>query len=381
MVYLTSNYDPWVVAASILVASFASYVTLDLAKRVRTKDRGVALSWWIGGSIAMGTGIWSMHFVGMLAFSLPIALGYTKFLTFLSWIAAVAVSAIALAVASSGSLSVRRLAAGSLAMGAGICCMHYIGMAALDMTPGIVWSKTLVAASAGIAVTASAAALLIFFWLRKVSSRRGLIYQATAALVMGLAISGMHYTGMAAASFPDGTVCLSANALGGQSLGTLVVLASVTLLAMTLFTSILDARMQSKTTQLAGSLEMTNAQLQAANDELHKRAFIDPLTGVANRLLFEDRLRHAVSRIARAEERIGGRDQEKLAVLFIDLDGFKPVNDSFGHAAGDSVLKEAALRLLSVARDSDTVARVGGDEFVLLMEDVVSLADCVTLAR
>ena len=381
MVYLTSNYDPWVVAASILVASFASYVTLDLAKRVRTKDRGVALSWWIGGSIAMGTGIWSMHFVGMLAFSLPIALGYTKFLTFLSWIAAVAVSAIALAVASSGSLSVRRLAAGSLAMGAGICCMHYIGMAALDMAPGIVWSKTLVAASAGIAVTASAAALLIFFWLRKVSSRRGLIYQATAALVMGLAISGMHYTGMAAASFPDGTVCLSANALGGQSLGTLVVLASVTLLAMTLFTSILDARMQSKTTQLAGSLEMTNAQLQAANDELHKRAFIDPLTGVGNRLLFEDRLRHAVSRIARAEERISGRDQEKLAVLFIDLDGFKPVNDSFGHAAGDSVLKEAALRLLSVARDSDTVARVGGDEFVLLMEDVVSLADCVTLAR
>jgi len=381
MAYLTSNYDPWVVAASILVASFASYVTLDLAKRVRTKDRGVALSWWIGGSIAMGTGIWSMHFVGMLAFSLPIALGYTKFLTFLSWIAAVAVSAIALAVASSGSLSVRRLAAGSLAMGAGICCMHYIGMAALDMAPGIVWSKTLVAASAGIAVTASAAALLIFFWLRKVSSRRGLIYQATAALVMGLAISGMHYTGMAAASFPDGTVCLSANALGGQSLGTLVVLASVTLLAMTLFTSILDARMQSKTTQLAGSLEMTNAQLQAANDELHKRAFIDPLTGVGNRLLFEDRLRHAVSRIARAEERISGRDQEKLAVLFIDLDGFKPVNDSFGHAAGDSVLKEAALRLLSVARDSDTVARVGGDEFVLLMEDVVSLADCVTLAR
>ena len=139
--------------------------------------------------------------------------------------------------------------------------------------------------------------------------------------------------------------------------------------------------MQSKTTQLAGSLEMTNAQLLAANDELHKRALIDPLTGLANRLLFEDRLMHAVARIARTEERIGGRDPEKLAVLFIDLDGFKPVNDSFGHAAGDSVLKEAALRLLSVARDSDTVARVGGDEFVLLMEDVVSLADCVTLAR
>src|SRR5437879_3179466 len=157
----------------------------------------------------MGTGIWSMHFVGMLAFSLPIALGYTKLLTFLSWVAAVFVSAIALAIASLGSLSIKRLAAGSLAMGAGICCMHYIGMTALDMAPAIVWSKTLVAASAGIAVTASAAALLIFFWLRKVSSRRGLIYQATAALVMGVAISGMHYTAMVAVSFPYGTVCLS----------------------------------------------------------------------------------------------------------------------------------------------------------------------------
>ena len=68
MAFLTPRYDPTVVAASLLIASFASYVALDLAKRVRTPDRAVALSWWIGGSIAMGTGIWSMHFVGMLAY-------------------------------------------------------------------------------------------------------------------------------------------------------------------------------------------------------------------------------------------------------------------------------------------------------------------------
>lgn len=87
-------------AASFFIASFASYVALDLAKRVRTGDRGIAIAWWIGGSLAMGTGIWCMHFVGMLAFTLPIALGYTVALTVLSWCAAVAVSAIALWVAS-----------------------------------------------------------------------------------------------------------------------------------------------------------------------------------------------------------------------------------------------------------------------------------------
>src|SRR5882724_10713777 len=381
MAYLTPLYDPWVVAASVLIASFASYVALDLAKRVRTADRGVALRWWIAGSIAMGTGIWAMHFVGMLAFSLPIALGYTKLLTFVSWVAAVTVSMIALWVASRGSLTLPRLAGGSLAMGVGICSMHYIGMAALDMAPGIVWDTRLIAASAGIAVGASAAALLIFYWLREVGKWRGLVYQVAAAIVMGLAISGMHYTGMAAANFPYGAVCLSANALSGATLGTLVVLASVTMLGLTLFTSILDARMQGRSTRLASSLQVANLQLQTANEELQRRAFLDPLTGLPNGILFEDRLMHAVARNERAAERVAPRNPHKLAVLFIDLDGFKPVNDSFGHAVGDTLLQETALRLRREARDSDTVARVGSDDFLLLMEGVAGVPDCVTLAQ
>ncbi|HSI57838.1 MAG TPA: PAS domain S-box protein [Ideonella sp.] len=266
MPYLTPRYDPWVVAASVLIASFASYVALDLAKRVRTADRSVALSWWVGGSIAMGTGIWAMHFVGMLAFTLPIALGYTKPLTFVSWVAAVVVSMVALWVASRGSFTLPRLAGGSLAMGAGICGMHYIGMAAMDMAPGIVWDASLVAASAGIAVGASAAALLIFYWLREVGEWRGLVYQAAAAIVMGLAICGMHYTGMAAASFPDGTVCLSADALSGTTLGTLVVLATVTLLSLTLFTSIVHARMQASSARLEHSEGRIRSILAHASD-------------------------------------------------------------------------------------------------------------------
>ncbi|HSV53875.1 MAG TPA: EAL domain-containing protein [Burkholderiaceae bacterium] len=380
MSYLTPQYDVWGVLASIVIACLASYVTLDLARRVRTPERGVALGWWIGGSLVMGTGIWSMHFVGMLAFSLPLALGYTELLTFLSWVAAVVVSAIALGLAS-GAITPWRIAFGSVAMGAGICAMHYTGMAALDMLPGIVWNWALVGASVFIAVAASAAALTIFFLLRAVDDRHSLLYQAMAAVVMGAAISGMHYTGMAAANFPEGTVCRSANSLGGQGLGGMVALACGVILVLTLVMSILDTRMRGKAQWLASSLQMANAELLSANNELRKRAFLDPLTNLPNRLLFEDRLAHALSRGERAEERIGGRKSEKLAVMFIDLDGFKPVNDSFGHAAGDVVLKETAARLLREARDSDTVARVGGDEFLLLMEDAGSTADCVTLAR
>ena len=101
MVYLTSAYNTWVVIASVLIAAFASYVALDLAKRVRGGQRSAALTWWGCGSLVMGTGIWSMHFVGMLAYSLPIALGYTKLLSAVSWLAGVGVSAIALAIAGS----------------------------------------------------------------------------------------------------------------------------------------------------------------------------------------------------------------------------------------------------------------------------------------
>jgi NO-binding membrane sensor protein with MHYT domain len=149
--FMDASYDPWVVAASFFIAAFASYVTLDLAKRERSDDRFGTLAWWFGGSIVMGTGIWSMHFIGMLAYTLPIQLGYQELLTFLSWVAAVSVSGVALWIAGSESLTLKRLFSGSSAMATGICAMHYTGMAAIDLAPGIVWDGWLVAASAAVA--------------------------------------------------------------------------------------------------------------------------------------------------------------------------------------------------------------------------------------
>ncbi len=376
--FLASHHDLWIVLASIVIATLASYVALDLSLRVRTSSGEVSVIWWTAGSMIMGTGIWAMHFVGMMGFSLAIELGFTGLLTFISWAAAVAASGIALRVASRADYSPASILLGSLSMGAGICAMHYIGMAALDMAPGIVWDFGIVALSAAIAVAASAAALLIFRFLVVVHSDRRAARQALAALVMGAAICGMHYTGMAAAQFPVGSVCLSANALSGTGLTAIVVVASCMLLLGTIFASILEVRLQIVARQLSRSLQESNAQLQTANDELLKRAFSDPLTGLPNRLRFEDRLRDALHRIAHAPP---GRGDRQLAVLFVDLDGFKPINDTFGHAAGDLILKATAQRLARETREGDTVARVGGDEFLLLLEDLKELDECVLVVN
>nr|WP_255662560.1 bifunctional diguanylate cyclase/phosphodiesterase [Acidovorax sp. D4N7] len=356
------SHDPGVVAASFAIALFASYVTLDLARQLRHSTRQVALAWWAAGSLVMGTGVWSMHFLGMQAFALPIPVGFDSRLTLLSWLVAVSASGMALRLASRQRVGRRHLAFGAGVMGLGISAMHYIGMGAMRMAPGIVWNQALVALSVLISLLASATALCLFNAFREAGRAHRHLLQGAAALVMAVAIFGMHYTGMAAAHFATGSVSLSAGELSGPGMTALVLMATLLLLVSTLFTSVLDARLQSTARRLAQSLQESNARLQAANDELQKRALSDALTGLPNRLHFEDRLREALQR------HHGAGPQTQLAVLFVDLDGFKPINDSFGHAAGDLILCRAAERLLHEVPSPATVARVGGDEFLVLLE-------------
>src|SRR5438067_3737568 len=273
---LTGYYETPLVLISILVAIVASYSALSLAGRV-TESRGrAALAWTLGGGVAMGSGIWAMHFVGMLAFRLPIPLAFDPRVTMFSLLLAIAASMLALSQVSRFHLGRTRLAVSAVMMGGGINAMHYTGMAAMRMSPGIVYDPWLFALSVAIAIGASALALWIAFRLRN-NTPQVWLPRLGAAVVMGVAIVGMHYTGMAAASFPLGSVCMAAReGVQHDGLATLVVIATLGVLGLALLASLFDARLEANARILAMS-EATAAEREslltrerAARDEAER---------------------------------------------------------------------------------------------------------------
>jgi signal transduction histidine kinase/NO-binding membrane sensor protein with MHYT domain len=249
---MQATYNPTLVALSILIATIASFVALDLAGRVTAARATLRRAWLAGGSLAMGIGIWSMHFVGMLAFGLhaggrDVPMAYDIPLLALSVVVAIAASWVALIVVSRKELPWPALLVGGLAMGGAIAGMHYIGMASLRMSAHLTYSRPLVVASIAVAVAASFTALTLAFRFRSDESPSGHRRRAIAATVMGAAIAGMHYTAMAAARFDLPTLDLrvhSDHVIATSGLAAAVVASTLTILALALTGAMIDRRLR-----------------------------------------------------------------------------------------------------------------------------------------
>jgi len=236
---MNGSYDYGLVTLSVVLAMFASYAALDLAGRV-TCARGWARALWLScGAAAMGLGIWSMHYVGMLAFLMPIPVFYHVPTVLLSLLAAIAASAVALFVVSRPEMNVWQGIAGSVVMGGGIAAMHYIGMAAMRCSAVVVYDRRIVALSIGLAIVTSLAALQIAFRLRNEmqASRRKVI----GAIVLGSAIPLLHYTGMWAATFhasgiaADLTYAIRVSQVGAIAIGAISLFVLATAIASSIF--------------------------------------------------------------------------------------------------------------------------------------------------
>src|SRR6202790_4715651 len=300
-VNLIGSYNYALVALSVLIAMFASYAALDLAGRVTAAGGWTRAIWLLGGAGAMGTGIWSMHYIGMLAFILPIPVAYHWPTVLLSLFAAILASFIALYVVSRQKMGASRAVAGSVLMGAGIASMHYIGMAAMRLPAICQFNSFLVVLSVLFAVLISLAALWITFHFR--DEKTGIGWKKLAgAVVMGTAIPVMHYTGMAAASFtPSGMPADLSHALSISTLGAAGI-AAVTfiVLGLALLTSWVDRRFAAQT------LELQEEKLQRSEEYLAEA----------------QRLTHTGS----WAWRVAGRDAVHLSEEWYRIYGFDPEN-------------------------------------------------------
>jgi diguanylate cyclase (GGDEF)-like protein/PAS domain S-box-containing protein len=222
-------YDYRLVALSVLLATVAAYAALELTGRLTAARGWPRVFWLIGGSTAMGMGIWAMHYVDMFALSPPMPVFYHLPTVALSLLAAIAASATALFVVSRPEMGVWEEIAGGVVMGSGIAATHYIGMAAMRGPAVIAYDRRIVALSIGLGITISLVAVRLAFSLR--DEKRVRWRKIASALVMGSAIPLMHYTGMWAATFrPSGVAFDHAHAIGISTIGAVAISASSFLL-------------------------------------------------------------------------------------------------------------------------------------------------------
>ena len=457
---LASGYDARLVFLSVAIAILGAYVGLTLSERVSQHHGKTRYLWLAGGAIVFGSAVWAMHFTGMLAFRLPVDVSYDVPIVVLSLLVAMLAGGVALLTVSRPDATWRSSLLGAAAMGGGIGGMHYLGMFAMRMPATAHWDLRIIALSAAVAIGLSFVALRLCSFLRATSSRGFGRRRISAAVVMGSAIAGMHYTGMAAASFfssanvPSNGLLVGADAVGGAAIAFIALLVS----GFAVVLAYIDRRFAAQDTALALSqrrlgMVVANAPVmifafdaegiitiaegrdlaalrhpagsmigrsfflvysdapvlieharhalagvehtalctldgivlethwtpvyadgrvtdviavatditerRRAEVALEHQALHDALTGLPNRVMLNQRLLEALA----SAERTGA----PVALALIDLDRFKDVNDALGHDVGDILLQHVATRLSSVLRDGDLIARIGGDEFAVLL--------------
>lgn len=348
---MMAGYDLSLVIASYVVAVLAAYTALYFGTRLNTARGRERRNWLMTGALIMGTGVWTMHFVGMRAMPMEAPMSFDTTMTLVSWLAAVIASGIALNIIGRLKISAGLFAAATLAMSGGIVVMHYLGMYALRMSAEPIFNLGLLALSVVIAVAASGAALAICRKLQGMEGASALTLQFAAALVMAAAICGMHYTGMMAMQFPEGAMPAADNGLRGEWIGIPLAVACVAILAVALVVTVLDVR---------GRRER-EALKEEENRWVAQMAFVDSVTGLPNRSGLEQEL---LEILAQENAR-----EHPFALLYLDIANFRELSDRLNRRDLDA----AVVAISSALRDNLTetvyLARYSASAFVVLLPD------------
>ncbi|MGB3815559.1 MAG: EAL domain-containing protein [Shinella sp.] len=345
---LAYEHDYTFVIAAAIVCVMTSVMTVRLFDRAGRIPSGRRLSWIVLSGMAGGAAIWTTHFVAMLGFQIPVDHAFHVGLTIASLVIAIGATACGfyLAVEPPRSLPAET---GGLVTGVGIVAMHFVGMAGLNSAGRIEWDGNLVFASVMFALGFGALTVHLLARYTAGWSRP----MAMLSLVLG--ICTMHFTAMGAATLvPDPSVAVSPNAVPNEFLAVLILATMAVVAGLILY--VMDTRSQR---------ELIESFRHAARH--------DPLTGLPNRAFLSEYL----PAILMQEQQFG----KLTAVLVIDLDRFKDINDVHGHHAGDLLLQTLAERFALCLRPDELVSRVGGDEFIAIKQQVMDRAAVDEFAR
>ena len=354
--FIAWQFSPALDLLAFALAALAAYVALDLVRRVGAARGRSATAWLSGAALSLAMALPSVHFVTLAGRPLHLGVGYGGVLTAVAWVGGLLASALALRLGFAGPLRWPRLGAAALLIAAATLAATVACLVDMHMAPALQWQPALPLLALPALTLALLLAGALVAGLRGAEAR----WRVAAALLAGLGLVGAHRLVVLGAGVSPGAVSLNQMGwLSDTTLALLAVAAALALLLTLLALSIMESRMR--------------LALRQAVERIEEATRTDALTRLPNRHSFEMRL-DAVARHA-------AQEPMPMAVLFIALDHFKPVNDSFGRRVGDLLLQALAQRLREAAGQRGMLARVGGDEFVLLLGADTGRAEAAAMAQ
>lgn len=350
----------------MLVSYLAVLLTFSLVSRLykcETNSKKFLLTF---STLMVGSSLWAIHFLDLLAFPLLQSTGFILNFIIQSWLFALVVAFTIIDVSSKKTLPLESLVAGGCLAGTCSYAMFYFSISSMQIQPAVTFSLSISLIAITVSVAVAMLGILIIFWLKNYSGEFPTLTKSIFAIMMSLAITGVHLTYNTAIEIPLNAFSNTTVRFDANLLGVTIALGFVCLLLISFVVAIFYDKFGYNTFKL-------NVSKKDNPQEFNDLAMLDTLTQLPNRRAFQQHLESAIKR--------SSRGKDTIAVAFIDLDNFKPINDTHGHHIGDEVLLTIAKRLNTAVRACDVVARLGGDEFIALIEEIKSEKDIVPIAE